>query len=153
MLSMYKEKKKIKEGSMINKNLPQTAATKVKKLKAQCENGNPDAMYQLGIMYLEAKEVGYDPDLGREYLEASAKKRNFDANYALALYYKGHWSYPHADPEKSHHYYFMASKCTTDDPQYAKEVQRAISEDFESYPDQKNGVLWVFKYDIPIKMR
>lgn len=149
MLSMHKEKKKIKEGKVINQNLPQATATKVARLKAQCENGNAVAMYQLGTMYLDAKEVGYDPDLGRQYLEASAKKRNFDANYALALYYKGNWSYPHADPEKSHYYYFMASKCTTDDPRYAKEVQRAVNEDFELI----DGKMWVFKHDIPINMK
>lgn len=153
ILSMIRENKKIKVGRRINQNLTQAAATKVARLKAECEKGNAVAMYQLGTMYLDSKEVGYDPDQGRQYLEASAKKNNFDANYALAMYYKGHWSYPHNDPGKSYHYYFMASKCTTDDLQYAKEVQRAMKEDFKAYPDQKNGVLWVFKRDIPIKMK
>lgn len=149
MISMHKEKKKIKEGTAINQNLPQSIATKVARLKAQCENGNTVSMYQLGKMYLDATEVGYDPDLGVQYLEAAAKKNDFDANYALALYYKGNWSYPHADPGKSHYYYFMASKCKTDDPRYAKEVLRALKEDFELI----DGKMWVFKHDIPIKMR
>lgn len=153
ILSMIRENKKIKEGRRINQNLMQAAATKVAKLKAECEKGNAVAMYQLGTMYLDSKEVGYDPDQGRQYLEASAKKNYFDANYALAMFYKGHWSYPHADPEKSHYYYVMASKSPTDDSQYAKEVQRAIKEDFQSFDDGKNGVVWVFKRDIPIKMK
>lgn len=149
LLSMNKEKKKIKEGHVINQNLPKQTAEKVARLKTYCEKGDALAMYQLGKTYLDATEVGYDPDLGRKYLEASAKKNNFDANYALALYYKGHWSYPHADPDKSHYYYVMASKCATDDPRYAKEVQRAINEDFRLI----DGKMWVFKNDIPIKMK
>lgn len=152
-LSMRKENKKIKEGAIINQNLPQSVVDKVARLKAQCEKGNAIAMYQLGTMYLDSKEVGYDPDLGRQYLEASAKKKNFDANYALALYYKGNWSYPHADAGKSHYYYSVASKCPVDDPRYAKEVQRALDKDFKALPDKKNGVYWLFTYDIPINIK
>lgn len=154
LLSMHKERKKIKEGNHINQHLPQAIATKVNGLKAECEKGNAVAMYQLGTMYLDSKEVGYDPDLGRQYLEAAAKRNYFDANYALAMYYKGYWSYPHADPDKSYHYFLMASKCKTDDIRYAKEVQRALQEDFEAYPDKENnGLQYVFKRDIPIKMK
>lgn len=148
LLSISKEKKRIKEGRVRNQNLSQRTLEKVATLKRQSEKGDAVAMYQLGNMYLEGEEVGYDPDLGRQFFEASAKKGSFDANYALALYYKGYWSYPHADAGKSRYYYLMAQKCPIDNTRYAQEVQRAINEDF-----QLIDTLWVFKNDIPINMK
>lgn len=148
--SMSKEKKKIKEGQAINQNLSKQAAEKVAKLKAQCEKGNTVAMYQLGTMYLNADGVGYAPDRGEKYLLMAAKSDDFDVHYALALFYRGHWSYQHVDAFKSMEHYMVASHCKTDDVRYMQEVNRAIKKDFGTESTKAGLQVW-FKVDIPIK--
>ena len=148
--SISKEKKRIKEGQDINQNLTDESAAKVAKLKAQCEKGNTAAMYQLGTMYLNADGVGYDPDKGEKYLLMAAKSNDFDVHYALALFYRGHWSYQHVDAFKSMEHYMVASHCKTDDARYLQEVNRAIKNDFGTESTKAGLQVW-FKVDIPIK--
>ena len=151
VVSPIRENKKIEKGKEINHNLSKDIASKVDKLKTLANQGNAIAQYQLGTMYLEAKEVGYNPELGRKYLEMAAKQKDFDANYALALFYKGHWSYQHHNARQSYGYYLNASACETDDTEYKEEVYRAIAEDFGKEVDKKKGLQVWFAVDIPIR--
>lgn len=145
-----KEKKRLAQGEQINSSLPPAVAQRVKQLQERVQNGNIVAMYQLGIMYLDAKDVGYDPEKGVRYLDMAAKRNDFDANYALAMYYRGNWSYEHNDPKKSWEYYNAASRCKTDDPGYMKSVQQALRNDFGTEQTRKGLQVW-FKVEIPIK--
>lgn len=145
-ISAFKEKRKIEKGNEINANLPSNIADKVALLENKAINGDINAAYKLGKMYLDADEVGYDPKKGEYYFEIAARQDDFDANYALALYYKGYWSYQHSDAYKSFIKYIVARNCKTDDKQYIDEVNRAINEDFIKIDDTI-----MFKNDIAIK--
>ena len=150
-LSAVRENKKIKKGIELNNNLPNEVKAKVERLKDLCSKGDTVAAYQLGIMYLDADGIGYSPKDGEKFLEMAARKDDFDANYALALFYRGHWSYQHVDAYKSMLKYMDASHCKTNDAKYMQVVNRAIQNDFGTKSTKKNGIKVWFKVDIPIK--
>lgn len=140
----------MEQGKIINQNLSGKAAADVKRLKELANKGNVRAMYSLGCMYLESEDVGYDPIQGEEYLKMGARLNDFDCNYALALFYKGNWSYQHLDAHKSWSHYLAAQNCKIDDPVYINEVKRAIDNDFGVEKTRKGIAVWL-KGDYPIK--
>ena len=149
MLSAKKEKKRLAQGVERNANLPSNVVTKVNNLKSRIQQGNLDCAYALGLMYLEGTEVGYNPDLARQFLEIGAKRNHFNCNYALARFYRGHWSYQHQDAYKSMIYYANCTKCRNADPNFVREAIRAYNNDF-GRESTKNGLQVWFKVDVPI---
>ena len=148
--SSRKEKKKRSQGAIRNANLPANIVSKINIFEARMQQGDYDYAYELGMLYLDASEVGYDPDKGRYYLEIGAKNKHFNCNYALALFYKGYWSFQHYDPYKSWLYYASCTDCKNADPKYMQEAIRAYKNDF-FVEHLRKEIKVAFKVDVPIK--
>ena len=150
LISSRKESKRRKKGDEINNNLPPQTKDKVNNMLARINKGNYGVAYDLALMYLDGTEVGYNPDTAVHYLEIGAKKGNFNCQYALAVFYRGHWSYMHVDAYKSMMYYIDAANNKNGDPKFVKEANRAYYNDFIR-ESTKKGLQVAFKVDIPIK--
>lgn len=150
LISSRKEDKKRKKGDEQNKSLPPRIKEKVDNMVARLKKGNYGLAYDLGLMYLDGEEVGYNPNIAVQYLEIGAKNGDFNSQYALALYYRGHWSYTHVDAYKSMMYYIDAANNKNGAPEFVKEANRAYYNDFFR-ESTKKGLQVVFKVDIPIK--
>lgn len=148
-MSARKEKKRRAQGAERNRNLPPEVLSKVNRLKKEVQRGNMDASYELALLYLDGSEVGYDPDKGREYLEIGARKDHFNSLYALARYYRGHWSYQHVDAFQSMVNYAVCKNCKNADPTFVREAARAYYNDFGRESTEDGLQVW-FKVDIPI---
>ncbi|MCM1234981.1 MAG: hypothetical protein NC489_33195 [Ruminococcus flavefaciens] len=154
LISQRNEEKRIKNGQVKNENLPNNIQKERIMLEMQASEGDAKAAHRLGSMYIEGDKLGYAPDLAEKYFKIAAKKNYFDSVYALAMFYKGYWSYCHLDLYKSYTYYVQASRCTCDDPKYMAEVRRMLNEELciNTKEKDKNGnpMVWT-KHDIKIK--
>ncbi len=151
LLSSIKENRKIKAGAEKNKNLPENTLRAISNKKRLADNGDVNAAYQLGTKYLNGDDVGYDPKLGEKYLKIAAQKDDFDANYALALFYRGYWSYMHHDGHMSYMHYLHAKECKTNSLEYMAEVKRAIEEDYEILNNK--GEICIYLKDSKTKIK
>ncbi len=154
LLSQRNEEKRIKNGQAKNENLPADIQKQRIMLEMSAKSGNINNAYALGQRYIEGSEYGYDPELAEKFFKIAADKNDFDACYALALFYKGYWSYCHLDLYKSYTYFVRASKCKCNDPKYMAEVKRMLNEEFciSTKERDRNGnpMVWT-KHDIKIK--
>lgn len=154
LIAQRNEDKRLKKGEETNKNLSPAIQTKVKDLKTLANENNASAAYNLGCMYINGDEVGYNPTLAVKYFTIAAKQHHFHANYSLALYYKGYWSYFHKNNYKSYTYYLNASKCNCNDAEYMAAVKRVLNKEVhinnKEFDKNGNPMVW-FVPDLPIK--
>lgn len=153
LISQRNEEKRIKNGQIKNANLSNEIQKQRIVLEMSAKNGDVNNAYRLGQKYIKGDEYGYDPKLAEKYFKIAADKNDFDACYALALFYKGYWSYCHLDLYKSWTYYVRASECKCNNPKYIAEVKRMLNEFCINTEEQdKNGnpMVWT-KHDIKIK--
>lgn len=149
-LSSSKENRKLKKGKEVNDNLSADKKVLIQTMEKAAENGDYEKYYKLGLMFLQDNSVGYDPERAINYFDKGRKKKNFNCAYAGALYYKGYWSYQHHDDHNCYMWYIDASKCYTDDAQYAAEVRRALKEDFKTETTKKDGLKIYMIKDVKI---
>lgn len=154
LISQRNEEKKIKNGILKNENLPSNIQQQRIILEMSANEGNADAAYKLGSLYIEGDKLGYDPTLAEKYFKIAAQKHYFDSAYALAMFYKGYWSYCHFDAYKSYTYYVLASKCPCNDKKYMDEVKRMLKDEIRISNKEKdkngNPMVW-FVHDVKIK--
>ena len=150
LVSMRKEKKRREEGELRNRNLPPNTVAKINYLKQRCQARSTVAMYELALMYLNGDEAGYNPDWGRYYLECGTKLNDFYCSYALARYYRGHWSFQHVDAYKSMINYSISMNCKNADPAFLQEATHAYNNDFGVENTKKGLQVW-FNVELPIK--
>lgn len=154
LISQRNEEKRIKNGTIKNKNLSSNVQTQISNLKNRADAGEAIAAHRLASMYIEGDKVGYNPELAEKYFKIAARKNYFDSVYALAMFYKGYWSYCHLDLYKSYTYYLQATKCKCDDLKYMAEVKRMLNDELciSTKEKDKNGnpMVWT-KHEIKIK--
>lgn len=151
LISQKREEKKIKEGKEKNKNLSNELQLKIEGMEKRAENVNSELYYELGLMFLQDSSVGYDPQKALKYFDEGRKKKNFNCSYAMALYYKGYWSYQHLDDYKSYMCYLDATDCVTDNQKYMIEAKKALKEDFIVESTKKDGIKITLIKDIKIR--
>lgn len=154
MISQRKEEKRIKEGRIKNKNLPDNIQNEKITLEMAANKGDVNAAYKLGSMYIEGDRLGYDPVLAEKYLKIGAAKNSFNCNYALALFYRGEWSYCHNNDYKSYLHFVAASKCKCNEPKFMEYVQHMLKNEIHISTKErdKNGnpMVW-YEHEIKIK--
>ena len=67
----------------------------------KAKNGDADAQYQLGLLYLEGQSTIQDFEEAAKWFELAAEKNHIQAQYQLGLFYKTGFGVD-IDPEKSY---------------------------------------------------
>lgn len=82
-------------------------------LKQDAQNGNINAMFELGCYYDQGKYVGYDPQLACYWWTEAANRGNVDAQYNLGILYHGERTTMFYD-ENLAGYWFNMAACNGD---------------------------------------
>lgn len=81
-----KEQKKIKQGKAENDNLPPDILRKLRRLEESAlRNNDAEKMLDIGNLYINGKEIGYDPDKALEWWYRSAELGEALAQYNIGL--------------------------------------------------------------------
>ena len=83
-------------------------------LRQRAQNGDADAMYELGGYYYKGKDVPYDPDQACQWWTEAANRGNVNAQYNLGLLYKGGVSTYFCDDNLAGYWFNMAA-CNGDE--------------------------------------
>lgn len=90
--------------------LPASRAAVVEEVRNLAEQGNPEAIYYLGMFYNNGISVAQDNKRAFELFERSAAAGNALASYKLGCYYDGQFPVVPIDAGKALHYKLIAAQ-------------------------------------------
>lgn len=99
-----------KKADNLNANLDEDTLQWLNAITQAAENGNIEAMFQLGNAYNEGKKLGYDPDKACFWWTEAAKRQHINAQFNLGLLYHGDVSNYYYDPDKAGTWFYAAAK-------------------------------------------
>lgn len=83
------EKARIKRTANQESNLDAQTKQWLDSMRQNAQNGNIQAMYDLGCLYLEGKYIGYNPESACYWWTEAANRGHIDAQYNLGMLYHG----------------------------------------------------------------
>lgn len=106
---MAGEALRIKRTANQEKNLDPQTRQWIENLKQNAENGNIDAMFELGAYYIKGMYVGYDPHLACYWWTEAANRGHVGSMYNLGALYFGSVSEMFYDDNKSAYWFNEAA--------------------------------------------
>ena len=79
-------------------------------LRPHADNGNPDAQYNIGWMYLNGYGLAINDRLALEWWQRASSQGHIDANFSIAMLYSLGEGQVKKDKDKALDYYLLAAQ-------------------------------------------
>ncbi len=108
----------------------------------KAQNGDTDAQYQLGLLYLEGQSTIQDFEEAAKWFELAAEKNHMQAQYQLGLFYKTGFGVD-IDPGKSYMWLNLAAAAGVEKAALARdEIMRSLNPE-QLKQAQKSAREWI----------
>ncbi|MDO4601103.1 MAG: hypothetical protein Q4B37_02435 [Eubacteriales bacterium] len=102
------ETSRIKKEKNQENELDPLSKQRLEILMQRAHDDDVQSMLDLGILYIQGRFVGYDPDMARYWWEKAAQKGSVHAQYNLGLLYHGELSTYYFDPNLAGYWFNIA---------------------------------------------